>query len=84
MAARERRARKRISDKEGTCNRERLQLNFEVNKEGRRVFLDMAPTKYLQPTIQMLSGTEFVVYMFKGTQACENQIFNFIGCGTKY
>ena len=41
MAARERRARKRISDKEGTCNRERLQLNFEVNKEGRRVFLDM-------------------------------------------
>ena len=41
MAARERRARKIISDKEGTCNSERLQLNFEVNKEGRRVFLDM-------------------------------------------
>ena len=41
MAARERRARKRISDKEGTCNSERLQLNFEVNKEDRRVFPDV-------------------------------------------
>nr|POE53883.1 hypothetical protein CFP56_27570 [Quercus suber] len=29
-------------------------------KHRRRVFLDVAPMKYLQPTIQMLSGTEFV------------------------
>ncbi|XP_065618575.1 uncharacterized protein LOC112032710 isoform X2 [Quercus suber] len=32
---------KKIADKEGTCNKERLWLNFEVNKEDRRVFLDV-------------------------------------------
>ncbi|XP_065635955.1 uncharacterized protein LOC112029357 isoform X2 [Quercus suber] len=74
---------KKIANTEG-AGYERLQLNFEINKEDRRVFLDVAPMKYLQPTIQMLSGTEFVVCMFKETQAWENQIFNFIGCGTKY
>ena len=32
----------------------------------------------------LILGTEFVVCLFKETQAQENQIFNFIGCGTKY
>ena len=32
----------------------------------------------------LIPGTEFVVCMFKETQAQENQIFNFIDCGTKY
>ena len=40
MAARERRARKKNADTEGT-GYERLQLNFEVNKEDRRVFLNV-------------------------------------------
>ncbi|XP_023904823.1 uncharacterized protein LOC112016496 isoform X2 [Quercus suber] len=51
----ERGARKKIANTEG-AGYERLQLNFEINKEDRRVFLDVAPMKYLQPTIQMLSG----------------------------
>ncbi|XP_065635951.1 uncharacterized protein LOC112029357 isoform X1 [Quercus suber] len=46
---------KKIANTEG-AGYERLQLNFEINKEDRRVFLDVAPMKYLQPTIQMLSG----------------------------
>ncbi|KAM3701697.1 hypothetical protein ACJW31_05G194300 [Castanea mollissima] len=37
----ERRARKQIANKEGTGNREKLQLNFEVNKEDREGFFLM-------------------------------------------
>nr|POE98130.1 hypothetical protein CFP56_67119 [Quercus suber] len=39
---REKSKKKKIADKEGTCNKERLWLNFEVNKEDKRVFLDVA------------------------------------------
>ncbi|KAL4628612.1 hypothetical protein ACB092_05G252500 [Castanea dentata] len=56
-AAREKSKKKKIVDKEGIGNRDRLRLNFEVNKEDRLVFLDVAPMKYLQPTIQILHGT---------------------------